>query len=180
MSRLSADERFEDAAIWRERLHQLATGSMRTHRLLTLTGTAQVVAAAATPDGGWDIHVIRYGRLAAAGHCEPGVDPRPAVAALVAAAEHTEAPFSPAPAGLTEEALELLKWLDAGDVRLVETDVPMSMPLNCGGAFERRLTEARQSGQRHRFGAEEYREVAEYARPLGPVDGRQVSRILSA
>ena len=91
MRRLAADERFEEAATWRERLGHLASASLRTHRLMTLSSSAEVVAAQATADHGWDIHVIRYGRLAAAGHAAPGSDPRPAVDALCAAAEQVAA-----------------------------------------------------------------------------------------
>jgi DNA polymerase-3 subunit epsilon len=180
MAVLAAEERFEDAALWRERLHQLATGSLRAHRLMALSSAREIVAAAPANDLGWDIHVVRYGRLAAAGHCDAGVDPRPLIAALVAAAESVEPANPPAPAGLCEEALEILRWLDGTGVRLVACDDPISLPLHGGGAIDRRLAQVRLDGQRHRFGPEAHEEVAAYSRPLGPVDATRVSRILSA
>jgi DNA polymerase-3 subunit epsilon len=180
MALLALEERFEDAAIWRERLSALATASVRTHRLAALAGSAEVVAAAPTADLGWDIHVIRYGRLAAAGTAEPGIDPRPVVEALVAAADHVEPGRCPAPAGLTEESLEILKWLDSDGVRLVATPHPLALPIHCGGDVEHRLSLVRERTQRHRFGVDETREVGEYARPLGPVERRPRTRMLSA
>lgn len=177
MERLALEERFEDAAFWRDRLRELAAGSARTHRLLTLATAPEIVAAEATADGGWQIHVMRYGRLAAAGSSDPGVDPRPVVAALVAAAEHVDPGLAPAPAGLTEEAMELLRWLDTPGVRLVSAAAPIAVPLHCGGALELRLAQARSA--QPGWGAMD-REIGEYARPLGPVDARPVTRMLSA
>jgi DNA polymerase-3 subunit epsilon len=180
MARLAVEERFEDAAVWRERLAQLAAASLRAHRLLTVSLSAEVVAAAPTSDLGWDIHVIRHGRLAAAGHCPPGLDPRPSVDALVAAAEYVPAGPAPAPAGLTEEALEILRWLDGPGVRLVSAEDALSVPVHCGGSVEQQLAQARGTSQRHRFDPEHYREVGDFARPLGPVDARPVTRRLTA
>jgi len=176
MFTLAADERFEEAAAWRERLGHLASASMRTHRLITLSSAAEVVAAQPTADHGWDIHVIRHGRLAAAGHAAPGADPRDAVEVLCATAETVTAAASPAPAALTEETLELLRWLDSPGVRLVRADQPLSLPMHCGGELEQRLgqvREARLPGGREGYGGGS-------GRPLGPVDARAVSRILSA
>lgn len=176
MALLAADERFEEAAAWRERLGHLVSASLRTHRLMTLVAAGELVAAQPTSNNGWDIHVIRYGRLAAAAHAPPGGDPRPMVDALCAAAEHVLPPAAPAPAGLTEEALELLRWLDGPGVRIVRSDGGMSLPMHCGGALEQRLGEVRQSSIPGRLDG--YREGS--ARPRGPVDPHPVTRMLSA
>jgi DNA polymerase-3 subunit epsilon len=180
MRGLAADERFEEAALWRERLGHLVGASLRTHRLLTLATAALVVAAEPSPDNGWDIHVIRYGRLAGAGHAPPSDDPRPIVDALIATAEHVEPAPPPAPAALTEETLELLRWLDGDAVRLVRCDRPLEIPVHCGGDVDRRLAQVRHEWPRHEFTAKHYREVGEFSRPLGPVEGRPVTRMLSA
>ena len=180
MARLADDERFEDAAAWRDRLSALATASVRAHRLATVSACAEVVAAAPTSELGWEIHVVRFGRLAAAGTADPGTDPRPVVAALVAAADHVEPGHSPAPAGLTEEALEILRWMDTDGVRLVMADRPLALPAHCGGDVERALAGVRETTRRHRFGVDEEREAGEFARPLGPVDARSRTRMLSA
>ena len=180
IARLAVEERFEDAAGWRDRLSALATASLRTHRLAALSGADVVVAAAPTPDLGWDIHVIKHGRLAGAGTAAPGADPRPIVEALLQSADHVEPGQHPAPAGLTEEALEILRWLDTEGVRLVVAPHPLALPLHCGGDVEQLLAGVRESTQRRRFGVDEDREVGAYARPLGPVDARPRTRMLSA
>jgi DNA polymerase-3 subunit epsilon len=180
LGRLALEERFEDAVAWRERLAALASGSLRTHRLATLAGADLIVAAAPTADFGWEIHVVKHGRLAAAGTAAPGIDPRPVVDALIATADHVDPAQPPAPAGLTEEALEILRWLDTDGVRLVAAPPSLALPVHCGGDIERRLSGIREHGPRHRFGVDEAREVGEYARPLGPVDVRPRTRMLSA
>ena len=179
MARLAEEERFEEAAVWRERLGHLVEASVRTHRLAMLAGTPELVAAVPTPDQGWDIHVVRYGRLAAAGHAPAGAAPRSIVDALVATAEHVEPAAAPKPAGLSEEALELLRWLESDGVRLVRSDRPLALPLNCGGSLVTRLGAVRRAAQRAAAG-DDYRTVADASRPRGPVDARPVSRILSA
>lgn len=176
MHRLALDERYEDAAVWRERLGHLASASLRTHRLTMLADASEVVAARPTDQHGWEIHVIRHGRLAAAGHAGAGADPRPVVDALCASAEHVKRAPSPAPAALTEESLELLRWLDTPGVRLVRASDPMSMPLHCGGQLEQRLGEVRLSAIPG--SPDRYRDQG--ARPVGPVDARPITRMLSA
>lgn len=177
MTALVAEERYEDARRWRDRLSILAEASLRTHRLATLAGAAEIVAAAPTPDGGWEIHLIRHGRLAGAAHARPGTDPRPVVEALVAAGDHVEPGHPPAPAGLPEEATEILRWLDSPGVRLVRSGAPIFLPVDCGGATVTRLGTVRRASQRWAISDDE---VAATARPRGPADGIRVSRILGA
>ena len=176
MRRLAGDEQFEEAATWRERLGHLASASLRTHRLTTLSAAAEIVAAEPTPDHGWDIHVLRHGRLAAAGHAAPGTDPRDAVETLCATAEVVAAVAEPAPAALTEETFELLRWLDSPGVRLVRAERPLSLPIHCGGDIEQRLGQVRQA--KLPFGKGSHRD--DVGRPVGPVDARTVTRMLSA
>ena len=133
METLALQERFEEAANWREALGHYVNAVFRTERLRWIATTPELVAAQNTVDGGWEIHVIRYGRLAAAGVVEPGFDPWPHVAALVASAEFVEPGIEPAPAGVTEEAFDLLRWLESDGVRLVASSRDLSMPINCGG-----------------------------------------------
>jgi DNA polymerase-3 subunit epsilon len=178
MLALAAEERYEEAALWRERLRALVDASVRTHRLSALAAEPELVAAQPTEDTGWDIHLIRYGRLAGAANCPPGVDPRPVVTTLLSAGEHVEAACPPAPAGLTEEARELLRWLDGDGVRLVRSTAGLALPRHCGGDRLQRLDQARQQ-ERARIAAV----GAPWhggTRPLGPVDARPVTRMLSA
>ena len=143
METLAAAERFEEAAMWREALGNYVNAIFRTERLRWISTTSELVAAQSTIDGGWEIHVIRYGRLAAAGIVEPGFDPWPHVAALVASAEFVEPGIEPAPAGVTEEAFDLLRWLESDGVRLVASSHDLSMPIDCGGKETIQLLDVR-------------------------------------
>jgi len=143
METLAAAERFEEAAMWREALGNYVNAVFRTERLRWIATTSELVAAQNTIDGGWEIHVIRYGRLAAAGVVEPGLDPWPHVAALVASAEFVEPGIEPAPAGVTEEAFDLLRWLESDGVRLVASSHDLSMPIDCGGKETIQLLDVR-------------------------------------
>ena len=73
MSKLAAASRFEDAVSWRDRLASFLRGASRTQRLHALTRCAEVVAAR-REDGRWSVHVVRHGRLAAAGVIPSGAD----------------------------------------------------------------------------------------------------------
>lgn len=118
MDDLASAERYEDAAIWRDRLAAFLRAAARTQRLRELTGSAELVAAAPHPEG-WEIHVFRFGRLAAAGVMPHGVLTQIWVDALVSSAESVEGGFGPVPAATAEETECLLRWLDQDGIRVV-------------------------------------------------------------
>jgi DNA polymerase-3 subunit epsilon len=129
MAGLADQERFEEAAAWRDRLAALLRGIDTTATADLLGQARHVVAARATPDLGWEVHVIRHGRLAAAGVIPQGVDPAGPLAALVASAEQVAEPIRPTTAALPEETQVLVRWLFAPGVRLVEVDgPPLALP----------------------------------------------------
>jgi DNA polymerase-3 subunit epsilon len=140
----------------------------------------ELVAAQPTADQGWEIHLIRFGRLAGAAHAAPGLDPRPVVEAMIASGEHVDPAAAPAPAGLTEEALELLAWLDGPGVRLVRSTRGLALPLACGGDLAQRLGEVRRSTHQAWSQGHDYRAVADASRPRGPVDAALVTRMATA
>jgi DNA polymerase-3 subunit epsilon len=115
---LAVSERFEDAAVWRDRLTGFLRAARRTQRLRGLTEIDELVAAAPHPDG-WEIHVIRFGRLAAAGILPRGVHPSGWVDALLATAETVVRGFGPIPAATAEETETVLRWLEAPGLRMV-------------------------------------------------------------
>jgi DNA polymerase-3 subunit epsilon len=130
-----------------------------------ISATSELVAAQSTVDGGWQIHVIRYGRLAAAGVVEPGFDPWPHITALIASAEYIEPGIAPAPAGVTEEAFDLLRWLESDGVRLVASSQDLYMPIDCGGKETMQLSDVR------RVVSERLAAVSghqPFGRPVGP------------
>jgi DNA polymerase-3 subunit epsilon len=118
MDVLSAAERYEDAAVWRDRLTSFLQAAARTQRLRELTETDELVAAAPHPDG-WEIHVFRFGRLAAAGVMPRDVLTQVWVEALIASAASVEGGFGPVPAATVEETECLLRWLDQNGIRMV-------------------------------------------------------------
>ncbi len=148
MAALSAQQRYEDAARWRERLTILLRGLDRAHALRQLSSMRELVAARPRPDNGWDVHVLRFGRLAAAGTIPPGRDPRPVVDALVATAEQPAVDGPGAAVRLPEETLLLHRWLLRDGVRLVRSDGPLLSPTQAPGRFLAELTRGGSPGTR--------------------------------
>ncbi|MDP3894132.1 DEDD exonuclease domain-containing protein, partial [Nocardioides sp.] len=110
MTALADDERFEEAGVHRDRLAAFVRAASRTQRLSALTGCPEVVAARREDDGTWAVHVVRHGRLAAAGKIPPGADAHQFVAGLRAGAETVQAAPGPVPAATAEETERILRW----------------------------------------------------------------------
>jgi DNA polymerase-3 subunit epsilon len=150
---LAGQQRYEDAAIHRDRLAAFVRTAARMQRIAALSSCLQVVAArpversAAT--GGdqrigrllsspsatrrvrsqdWEVVVVRYGRLAAAGVMPPDAVPSAFVDALVATAETVPPGHGPMPAATAEETECVLRWLEAPGTRLVQLDGEWSWP----------------------------------------------------
>ncbi|RLV55938.1 DEDD exnuclease domain-containing protein [Aeromicrobium phragmitis] len=119
MTQLASVERFEDAGAWRDRLAAFLRGARRSQRLNSLTEQPHLVAAAPHDDG-WEVHVVRFGRLAAAGILRRGTATWPWLEALVAGAETVSPGRGPCPSGLVEETEAILRWLEQPGVRLIE------------------------------------------------------------
>jgi DNA polymerase III subunit epsilon len=130
MNRLAQAQRFEEAAVERDRLEALAASVRRTQRLSALAGIGELVAARRAEQGGWELVVVRHARLAAAGHAAPGVHPQVMIDALLSTAETVEPGPGGSPAGLPEEGSLLLRWLGRPGTRLVHTTAPWSLPLH--------------------------------------------------
>lgn len=153
--RLVAEERFEEAATVRQRLDAWTTAVLRHHRVASLSRCRQIVAASAT-DAGWEIHVIRHGRLASAALARPGEIPQDVARQAVALAESVPAPVGPLPAGTVEEAERIAAWLERPGVRLIEVDGDWSWPPHAGlsdGEFARHVwgPDAAQPSERTRI-----------------------------
>jgi len=127
--RLAAEERFEEAAVHRDRLRAVVRAAARSQRLAALVAVQELVAARPTDDGGWELHAVRRGRLVGAAVSPRGAAPRPYVEAMLATAELVPAwAGGPAPVALPEETLLVSRWLALPGVRLVEASSPLSSP----------------------------------------------------
>lgn len=108
-------EKFEEAALSRDRMHALAGGVHRATKLRSLSLIPFLLAAQLNELGGWDIHAITYGRLAGAIQAPPGQNPKSYLVQLKATiASEVRLPT------LVSETELLLKWLGDGSTRLIE------------------------------------------------------------
>jgi DNA polymerase-3 subunit epsilon len=135
---LSDAQRYEDAAAHRDRTGALVRAAARMHRLAALAGCPELVAARPTVDGGWEVTVVRHGRLAGTDVAPRGVDPRAVADALVATAERVRAGVGPTPAASAEETECVLRWLELPGVRLVHVDGVWASPAHGGGSHRDR------------------------------------------
>ncbi|MGH3414481.1 MAG: DEDD exonuclease domain-containing protein [Marmoricola sp.] len=133
MRQLAAREHFEEASRHRNRLAAFVRAARRGQRLAALTRCPELVAARRESDQRWAVHVIRHGRLAAA-----GVIPRDAhagrfVEALRASAETVRPEAGPTPAATAEETERVLRWLELPGIRLVHVEGEWSCPVRGAG-----------------------------------------------
>ena len=130
MTALADRERFEEAGVHRDRLAAFLRAAARTQRLSALTRCPEVVAAQREADGRWAVHVVRHGRLAAAGVIPPGGDAHAYVAGLRASAETVRTAPGPTPAATAEETEKVLRWLESPGIRLVDVDGEWTCPVS--------------------------------------------------
>jgi DNA polymerase III subunit epsilon len=124
LGKLSSSQRFEQAAVVRDRIATVVRACARMQRLSAVRAVREMVAARPDGGGGWEFSVIRRGHLAAAGVAARGVAPWPVIDALLALADAV----SPESIALTEETECILRWLEQPGTRLVRTSDAWAMP----------------------------------------------------
>ena len=129
LRRLIREQRFEEAATIRRRLETLTRTSGRYHRVRSLAGCPEIVAAR-KEDLNWEIHVIRFGRLAATGVATPRDVPQAVARELCASAETVLKPLDPLPAAGIEETERIADWLERPGVRLIDITGDWAWPLH--------------------------------------------------
>ncbi|MFG1741993.1 DEDD exonuclease domain-containing protein [Micromonospora chalcea] len=150
---LSAAQRYEEAAVVRGRLVAVLRAAVRMQRLAALTGIAELAAARPAARGGWELALVRHGRLAGAGASPPGVHPRPTIAAIRATAETVLPGHGPVPSATAEETERILSWLERPETRLVEASAGWASPVAGAGRFRDLLAKA-ESGGSHKVSTE--------------------------
>jgi DNA polymerase-3 subunit epsilon len=142
MASLGAQQRYEEAAGHRDRATAFVRAASRMQRLAALAAPTQLVAARPSFNGGWELCVVRHGRLAGSSVAPPGAAPRPYVDALVASAEVvTPGPGPLATAG-AEEMERIIAWLTEPGARLVELDGSWCSPACGAGGLQAWLDSA--------------------------------------
>lgn len=141
IDRLAAANRFEEAATVRDRLAGLLRAGMRGQRRVAVAAIEELCAARPA-GGGWELAVIRHGRLAAAGYAAPRVHPRPVLAAVRATAETVLAPSGPLGAATAEETDRIIAWLERPETRLVEASTGWASPARGAARFGELLRRA--------------------------------------
>ncbi len=140
---LADAERFEAAARHRDRLAGLVEALGRAQRLSALAGLAELVGARPDGRGGWELAVVRHGRLAAAGVARRGVAPMPVVEALRAGAQTVLPGPGPLRGADAEEVRLLHRWLTGGGTRLVTCADPWGEPARGAGGWAQWARRAR-------------------------------------
>ncbi|MTB09994.1 MAG: DEDD exonuclease domain-containing protein [Actinobacteria bacterium] len=108
-------EKFEEAAIIRDRMRALESSIYRSSMLRELSAIPFLIAGKSNAQGGWDIQAFTHGRFAGAIQAPAGHDPKPYIAQLkTMAATDVSLPT------LVAEMELNLKWLGDGLTRLVE------------------------------------------------------------
>ena len=135
MATLSTQQRYEEAAAHRDRATAFVRAAARLQRLTALAGCADLAAARPRFHGGWDLAVVRHGRLAGAGVAPAGAAPRPYIDALMATAETVLPGHGPTPAAGAEEMDCILRWLAEPGTRLVHLDGTWCSPARGAGGL---------------------------------------------
>ena len=132
---MAGQARYENAA----RLRDLTAGTVevlwRGQRLRALAALEELVAAAPDGAGGWQLAVVRHGRLAAAGGARRGVPPMPVVEALRSGAQVVLPQPAPLGGALVEETSLVARWLFQPGVRIVCSTNGFATPLHCAGRW---------------------------------------------
>jgi len=139
---LSAAQRYEEAAVARRRLTALLRASIRMQRLTALTSIAELIAARPGAAGGWELAVVRHGRLASAGASPPRVHPQPTIDLLLATAETVAGGPGPTPCATAEESERILDWLERPETRLVRATAGWASPVRGAARFRELLRRA--------------------------------------
>jgi DNA polymerase III subunit epsilon len=163
VDRLAAVERYEDAAVLRDRIAVLLRAVRRRQRLGSLAAVPELVLARPDGDAGWQLSVVRRGRLVAAGCAPRGTSVRATLDGLLAGAETPTAPDDE-PAASVDETELVLRWMEKPGTRLVTLIGTLACPAPGTGAFSGFLEQV-EAGRAERDPFADGRALGTRARP---------------
>lgn len=120
---------FENAARRRDGLRVLVRALRHCQRLRALAAVDEIVTARPDGHGGWELAVMRCGRLAAAGTAARGVPPMPVVEALIASAETVVPGDGPLRGAAAGETAIVARWIGRDGIRIVRTSSGYGSPV---------------------------------------------------
>ena len=180
VERLAAEERYEDAAVLRDRTAVLVRAVRRRQRLESLAAVPELVLARPDGDGGWQLSVVRRGRLVAAGTAPHATSVRGTLPGLLATAETPAGPDDE-PAASVDETELVLRWMEKPGSRLVELTGTLASPAPGTGTFSAFLARV-EAGRAGRDPFADPRSLGTRARPerVAPVPGGRVPAPLAS
>ncbi len=148
---LTERQRYEEAAVLRDRMVHLLDAAARAQRVLPLHHNPELIAARRRDLGGWEVVCIRYGRLAGVCVVPAGRDPMPAIDSLRSSAEVVRKPLV-GMAAYAQETELIARWLETDGVRLVDCGGQWTCPVR-GAASAGDFRSGRHPGLQHLIGA---------------------------
>lgn len=127
ISQLSAAERYEEAAIMRDRLQAWLSACIRFQKISTVAKIAEIIAVSPA-DLGFDIHIFRYGAMAAAGFASDKSNIQTEIEKMKNTAQEFFPSYHPEPANSISEAFMVYSWLTSENVEIIESSTPLSQP----------------------------------------------------
>ncbi|MGY1679391.1 DEDD exonuclease domain-containing protein [Geodermatophilus sp. SYSU D01176] len=174
VERLAREERYEDAAVLRDRVATLVRAVRRRQRLESLAAVPELVLARPDGEGGWQLSVVRRGRLVAAGCAARGSSVRATLEGLLATAETPLGPDGELAASVDETEL-VLRWMEKPGTRLVQVDGTLACPVPGTGGYSDFL-ERVEAGRAGRDPFADGRALGTRARPERVPRGAAMSR----
>jgi DNA polymerase III subunit epsilon len=163
VDRPAAAERYEDAAVLRDRVAVLVRAVRRRQRLESLAAVPELSIARPDGSGGWHLSVVRRGRLVAAGSAPLGTSVRDMLSGLRATAETLPGTDDEQVTSVDETEL-VLRWMEKPGTRLVEVTGTLACPAPGTGAFNAFLARI-ESGRTGRDPFADGRSLGTRARP---------------
>ncbi|WP_296104597.1 DEDD exonuclease domain-containing protein [uncultured Corynebacterium sp.] len=132
---LASEGRFQRAALTRDAVAALLSTTATAQAYRALAATPEMRLTAPDGEGGWNLAVVRYGRLASAGHVARGGAHGSAVDLLLAHATHVEPDSSPLGGASIEQLRVIRRWMEKPGVRPGPGCEGWFMPVQGAGRF---------------------------------------------